>query len=885
MKIKLDLQPLNDEKLDLQPVEKTKLDLQPIETPQKLDLQPLDDLKLTPLDFTAEGDRFAKMSKFGKVLDILGRPGYAMKSMMKANSDELKEIMDRPDLTENEKIKLMEHQQLSFNEALSAAWKGFSGQERITANELWDDLGVKGVPLLGFISEIAVDPLMMAGGAGYKAITDTIGKTLGVTKKILSKMPGVAKASQFVASKAEPITTALKDMFINKTGLKKLNELIDQYLLKRQYMKGQEIKFGVKTRNVIQNISTKTGQSVDDIEKQVVSLIEQPNAPLEGIATEIKVLANTIKSHLSNMVTAEMKAGVPITTLSENARNIQYFPRITTKEAAQYLKQARIGNSKIWNPKIANALKRRTGDFTLDEFNSFVKEHGLESLGGRSVEEFFLKNPAYAVAIRGSRSAKAITSAEFLNDAGKVFGKSMQEAPQFWQALPESVTKLNPSLKGLKFDPEVASEIARTTKAYFNQEEIKTFLKVFDMVQNTWKRWTLAPFPKYHIRNMVGNLWNNYLAGVGVESYSKAQAIQMYRKYKNASGAMGEITKANLQSFGLNPMVADDIITQAEKTGVLGRGWFGRDIEEAIKESISGGKGLIAKGMALGTTIENNARLAHFIDKLDKGNDVLQSSMSVKRYLFDYGDLTDFEKQVMKRVFPFYTWTRKNIPLQLEELWKQPQKYAPLAISLRDRDPQDLLRLKYANPSLYERLPVELQKTIDTTTYVPLEGLLPAGDLTKLVRPQELLVELLSPYLKTPIELSLNKSFYREKEIQKYPQETQEFLRMDIPVKLKYLLTTVAPQARLMNEINKIIKKQVRHEELTIPEQAFSQALSSIYKVNLSDLRVRALQNIDKKIKDLEMGMFWAKRNLRPKEQEKIKNTYYELKKLMGELK
>jgi hypothetical protein len=48
----------------------------------------------------------------------------------------------------------------------------------------------------------------------------------------------------------------------------------------------------------------------------------------------------------------------------------------------------------------------------------------------------------------------------------------------------------------------------------------------------------------------------------------------------------------------------------------------------------------------------------------------------VDKYLFDYQDLTDFEKRVARRVVPFYTWMRKNVPLQVGELAKQPGKYA-----------------------------------------------------------------------------------------------------------------------------------------------------------------------------------------------------------------
>ena len=889
----LNLRPIEEE-LHLKPVE-SKLELRPVEKNVALNLKPVE-LNIKSLSITKEEDRFSQMSKFSKILDIMGRPGYAIKSIVNEGAERQRGILETmPEASYFEKQKALLGNQVSLKKALEVGWRGLSGKERMTANKLWEKEGVKGVPLLGFATELALDPVMYTAGA----ITKIVGKGFQILGKGIKAIPGVTKTTAYIGAKIQPVTSALREMFVTKTGLSKLGDLIETHLLKRQYLKGKELTYGVKTRNVIQGISKKTGQSIDDIERQIVNLIEQPQISIEGVATETKVLANTIKSHLSNILTKEMKAGVPITTLSGGSRNIQYFPRITTKEATEYLKNARVGNAKVWNPKLANALKRKTGDFTLNEFNDFVAFHGLKSLGGRSVEEFFMKSPAYAVATRGIRSAKAVTSAQFLDDVGKTFGQ--KTAPTFWQELPDSVTKLNPSLKGLKFDPEVMAEVTRVTKSYFNPNEAKIFMRMFDTVQNTWKRWTLAPFPKYHLRNMIGNTWNIYLEGsTRPQHFVKMQALQSYKKYKNAP-KMGKLAVAELRKLGISPQQADDLIMQMEKTGVVGRGWYAADIDIGIKREIE--KGFIhqplrikakkiltgeivtEKGMAFGSTIENNARGALWLARIDKGDDALTAAKTVKKFLFDYGDLTAFEKQVMKRLMPFYTWTRKNIPLQLEQIWKQPQKYAPLAVPLRGRSEQDLLRLKYTRPDLYERLPIELRRDVDTVTYIPLEGLIPAGDLAKMVRPQEMFLELITPYLRAPLELRMNKSFYFESEIQKYPKETQQLLRMDIPVKLKYTLTSVLPQARLLNELNKLVKKQTRKEKLTAGEQAFSQSLSSIYKVNLKDLRDRALRRVESKIEDLKRGMFWAKRYERTKEGERIRETYKELKDLMKKIK
>jgi hypothetical protein len=57
------------------------------------------------------------------------------------------------------------------------------------------------------------------------------------------------------------------------------------------------------------------------------------------------------------------------------------------------------------------------------------------------------------------------------------------------------------------------------------------------------------------------------------------------------------------------------------------------------------------------------------------------ASMEVKKSQFDYTDVSAFERDVLKRFMPFYTWTRKNIPAQLKSLVLNPQRAEKLAIA------------------------------------------------------------------------------------------------------------------------------------------------------------------------------------------------------------
>lgn len=52
------------------------------------------------------------------------------------------------------------------------------------------------------------------------------------------------------------------------------------------------------------------------------------------------------------------------------------------------------------------------------------------------------------------------------------------------------------------------------------------------------------------------------------------------------------------------------------------------------------------------------------------------AARQTKQFLFDYGNLTNFERNVMRRVLPFYTFTRKNLELQARALITTPGRIA-----------------------------------------------------------------------------------------------------------------------------------------------------------------------------------------------------------------
>ena len=81
-------------------------------------------------------------------------------------------------------------------------------------------------------------------------------------------------------------------------------------------------------------------------------------------------------------------------------------------------------------------------------------------------------------------------------------------------------------------------------------------------------------------------------------------------------------------------------------------------------------------GAAVGRVVENQARILNFRGGMKTGLNYADSSAEVARFLFDYSDLTAFQKQWMRTFFPFFTWNNKNFWLQLEQIYKYPAYFS-----------------------------------------------------------------------------------------------------------------------------------------------------------------------------------------------------------------
>lgn len=143
---------------------------------------------------------------------------------------------------------------------------------------------------------------------------------------------------------------------------------------------------------------------------------------------------------------------------------------------------------------------------------------------------------------------------------------------------------------------------------------------------------------------------------------------------------------SNLAKLQVAKAEVDDILGSTFKRDVKewGKGWK-EDVDLWPHHMAGVSKGgetntLIKQMREVGTASEDWMRTAHYLAKRRQGFSPAEAAAAVKKYHFDYSDVTQFERSVMKRFIPFYTFSSKNLPPLLEDLVTRPAK---LATSIR----------------------------------------------------------------------------------------------------------------------------------------------------------------------------------------------------------
>lgn len=313
-------------------------------------------------------------------------------------------------------------------------------------------------------------------------------------------------------------------------------------------------------------------------------------------------------------------------------------------------------------------------------------------------------------------------------------------------------------------NPEMAEALKRVEKIVDPTDDIaiSNFRRGWAKWLGYWKLIVTALNPGYRVRNTLSDFWNMYVSGVPTWAFGRYghRAAQIMRRAK----------KGDEESLR--------ILSDAYEAGILS-GLYGGDIQTVAQMlKFSGSKKAMASrgrldklGIKVAQDVNRNAenwgRLVHYLYRREhQGKSIADSAWEVKKAHFDYEDLTDFERKALKQILPFYTWTRKNVPYQIEAIATHPGKYATFPKFALESEKAagggegDMLPEYMANNFSF-KVPVG-----KSTYYTPQLGM---ADLGRFFESRDSatrnVLSMMNPAFKIPAEIALNRSFYTGQDI------------------------------------------------------------------------------------------------------------------------
>ena len=282
-----------------------------------------------------------------------------------------------------------------------------------------------------------------------------------------------------------------------------------------------------------------------------------------------------------------------------------------------------------------------------------------------------IKEPAFPVMKRMIQESSAIETAKLFEfAAGNPKWASSEWIPGFVKkALPD--TKAYGALRGKFVHPIIHGDVTALLRT---KSEIEA---LYDTGIATWKLGKTIWNPAVHFRNMFSN--SVLLDLSGMDAIQQAKYIG--KSLKHIRGNSQEYQQAR-RYFMRTTMVKGELLDDMLK------GF--KEVEgQGLRNLISGFNKGVSKASATPSQIYQSeefiGKFIKYLEQRDKGKTVIEAVQEANKWLFDYSDLANWEKNIARRIMPFYTFPRKALPRVLEAAANRPlvlAKYPMLAKSL-----------------------------------------------------------------------------------------------------------------------------------------------------------------------------------------------------------
>lgn len=415
-------------------------------------------------------------------------------------------------------------------------------------------------------------------------------------------------------------------------------------------------------------------------------------------------------------------------------------------------------------------------------------------------DEELVRNPAEAFAKREFEIVKDNLVRKELRTAIRDFGKPVDAFASEEEALKAGfklVKEKGMFGKAVGYLPEADKKfLDNMISPEFTTIDAIARATGFDAVSALFKRSVTGLFAPFHVRNYVsGNLQNFEVLGAAALNPKNIAAGQKLA-YKIAKGEkfgndkMGKAFKAFEDRFGTSSSYIADIADATRPGRFSDSGSkFGLDKAGVIKTIKTAG--LSSEGIpfktarTIGNYIESQQKATAFITALGQGKTTKEALDLAARSGFDYRALTPFESKVLRRVIPFYSFTRKNIELQLRTLGENPQRINQIISTLENlqgglsQEEYDKLP-DYAKEQFVRKFGVNEQGLPEVSVGfgTPIEAFSvlfgsdrpTRGGFSDTIRRT---AATLNPIFKLPLERAFNRDFFRDRPLDEVVEATE----------------------------------------------------------------------------------------------------------------
>lgn len=693
--------------------------------------------------------------------------------------------------------------------------KDYEGERR-TFSDVAEKYGIEnGIAKfgIGLVGDILLDPSTYFGGAIAKGIvqgTKIAAKTgLGAIKKVA---PAVGEGLEL---SAKGLQDAFGAAFVS--GYKATKGASDDILSHINTQTKQLIeRAGIQLNNF--GIEGLTKEQLEEV--ALKSAIGKQSEFLLGESLGDRRIATKLVSgakKAKNLTKEQSKLLAKTKVRFDNPLQQQYFE----KQQNSIRELAKLGGVEdpysVYYPFLKQPVK--------DDFINNMTRSGIQVGSSAWNKEFknILKignielNPQKAYFTREAQILTNIGNKKFLDDFVSKYGKKLtdfaseQEAKQAGFKLLRDNGGFGKAIGYVgEWDKKLFDDLIRPEFQTLNMLAKATG---FDTVTSLFKRSVTGLFAPFHIRNYVsGDIQNFEVLGYkALLPKNKANGFIMAKAAAKDTAPKGNIVlngvkkswKEIFDPFNarfsgdtfynneFNQAVASsaDILKSQEK--ILSKA----TLKETLTRPLGQESAPFKAARAVGQFIEHQQKSTAYITALDSGKSIPEALQLAEKAGFDYRRLTQFESQIMRRIVPFYSFTRKNIELQLKTLGENPQRINQIIKSIEniseltgaegvtEEEKQGLP--DYVKEGFMIKLPdtVEGMKQYITSLGTPVEqftSLFKKGTVLNLISQ-------MNPLIKTPVELGIGKDSFRQKDLKDVydakeykfaPQWVKDFLEL-----------------------------------------------------------------------------------------------------------